>query len=315
MTRFLLGFLPGLLATAAASAADHATLRPNVIFILSDDVGIVNHSTYGGGFETPHVDTLAKQGLKFTHCYSTPLCGPSRFQALTGRYPFRTGHISNQSEAFPTPKQEVMISTVMKQAGYATLCIGKWGQVNQNPGAWGFDEYLTYRNEESARYWGGKDQAYLRNGQEVPFGEDEYLPDIQHQYMMDFIDRKKGGRFFIYYPTIQIHTPLLRTPDSKPDAKVGPREEQIYRDNVAYMDKLIGRLVAGLEQRGLLENTLIIYSGDNGAQRNFIQIETLHGRHVAGRKGQMNEGGTRVPLIAYWKGVTPVGKVLEDLTD
>src|SRR5262245_7170919 len=78
----------GWLAVGAAFAAAGATRRPNIIFILSDDVGIVNHSTYGGGFETPHVDALAKNGLKFTHCYSTPICGPSRFQALTGRYPF-----------------------------------------------------------------------------------------------------------------------------------------------------------------------------------------------------------------------------------
>lgn len=308
--------LAGALVIGVTSAAEGAARKPNVIFILSDDVGIVNHSTYGGGFETPHVDALAKEGVKFSHCYSTPICGPSRFQALTGRYPFRTGHTTNVSgEFFPTPKEETMLPVVMKQAGYSTLCIGKWGQIYKDPGAWGFDEYLTYLNEESPRYWGGKDGTYLKNGKEVAFGADEYLPDIQHKYMMEFIERKKNERFFIYYPMILIHTPLLRTPDSKPGAKEGPREEQIYRDNVAYLDKLIGQLVAGLQQKGLLENTLIIYAGDNGAQRNFIQIETINGRHIAGRKGMMNEGGSRVPLIAYWKGVTPKGKVLEDLTD
>ena len=305
----------GWLAVSAAAAAEGPASRPNVIFILSDDVGIVNHSTYGGGFKTPHVDELARKGLKFSSCYSSPLCGPSRFQALTGRYPFRTGHITNLCDTFPTPKDEVMLPTVMKQAGYATLCVGKWGQVSQNAGAWGFDEYLTYLNEESSRYWGGPKATYLLNGREVPFGANEYLPDIQHTYMLDFIDRQKGGKFFVYYPMIQIHTPLLRTPDSQPDVKVGPASEQLYRDNVAYLDKLIGRLVTDLEKRNLLENTLILYCGDNGAQRGFINIETIDGRHIAGCKGMMNEGGSRVPLIAYWKGVTPAGKVLDDLTD
>lgn len=305
----------GWLLACAAAAATSPGARPNIIFILSDDVGIVNHSTYGGGFKTPNVDALAQKGVKFNFCYSSPLCGPSRFQALTGRYPFRTGHITNMCDTFPTPKEEVMLPTVMKQAGYATLCIGKWGQISHNAGAWGFDEYLTYLNEDSNRYWGGANATYLRNGKEVPFGVGEYLPDIQHKFMLDFIDRQKGKRFFVYYPMIQIHTPLLRTPDTKPGAKEGPQEEQIYRDNIAYLDKLIGRLVADLEQRGLLENTLIIYCGDNGAQRNFINIETINGRNIAGCKGMMNEGGSRVPLIAYWKGVTPAGRVLDDLTD
>lgn len=305
----------GWLVVSGTLAADGPAARPNVIFILSDDVGIVNHSTYGGGFKTPQVDELARKGLKFTFCYSSPLCGPSRFQALSGRYPFRTGHITNMCDTFPTPKEEVMLPTVLKQAGYATLCVGKWGQVSQNAGAWGFDEYLTYLNEDSSRYWGGANATYLLNGKEVPFGANEYLPDIQHKYMLDFIDRQKGGRFFVYYPMIQIHTPLLRTPDSKVGTKEGPREEQIYRDNIAYLDKLIGRLVSDLEQRGLLEQTLIIYCGDNGAQRNFTSIETIDGRNIAGCKGMMNEGGSRVPLIAYWKGVTPPGKVLDDLTD
>src|SRR5262245_11643299 len=240
----------GLLMVCSASAADGAASRPNVIFILSDDVGIVNHSIYGGGFKTPHVDELARKGLRFSFCYSAPLCGPSRFQALTGRYPFRTGHITNMCDTFPTPKEEVMLPTAMKKAGYATLCIGKWGQISQNAGAWGFDEYLTYLNEDSNRYWGGPNSTYRLNGNEVPFSAAEYLPDIQHKYMLDFIDRQKGGRFFVYYPMIQIHTPLLRTPDSKSGAKEGPREEQIYRDNIAYLDKLIGRLVADLDRRG-----------------------------------------------------------------
>ena len=122
MKRWLLSLAAGF--ALSVSAVD----KPNIILILSDDVGLGDIGCYGGAFKTPHIDALAKQGLKFENAYSTPLCGPTRCQTLTGRYPFRTGLNSNHAHDAVDPKREVMIPTVLKQAGYATASVGKWGR-------------------------------------------------------------------------------------------------------------------------------------------------------------------------------------------
>ena len=141
----------GLLSAAAAVAATASKEHPNIVLILSDDVGLGDIGCYGGPFKTPNIDALAKGGTQFTYCYATPLCGPSRCELLTGRYPFRTGHNSNQSKAALEGKKEVMIPTVLKKAGYVSAQVGKWGQLPYTPGEWGFDEYLVYPG--SGRYW------------------------------------------------------------------------------------------------------------------------------------------------------------------
>jgi arylsulfatase A len=123
---------------------------------------------------------------------------------------------------------------------------------------------------------------------------------------MDFVRRHRGGPFFVYYPTHLVHAPIVRTPDSAPDSK------DFYADDVAYLDKSVGRVVAEIERLGLRENTVILFSGDNGTAR---QSGTIRGRQINGAKGSMWEGGTRVPLIASWKGTTPEGKVLQDMVD
>src|SRR5438034_8594644 len=123
---------------------------------------------------------------------------------------------------------------------------------------------------------------------------------------MDFVRRHRDGPFFVYYPTHLVHGPILKTPDSAPDSK------DLYADNIAYMDKLLGKVVAELGRLGILEKTVIVFSGDNGTAR---ESGTIHTRQINGAKGSMWEGGSRVPLIASWKGKTPSGKVLTDLVD
>src|SRR6185295_17661749 len=154
-------------AAVVTSVMDAATTRaaerrPNIILILTDDVGLGDIHFAGGPFNTPNIDKLASGGTKFTYCYATPLCGPSRCQLLTGRYPFRTGLNSNQSKDAVSPKSEVMIPTVMKKAGYATCSVGKWGQIQLGPGEWGFDEYLVFPG--SGRYWRDQTTYYIVNG-------------------------------------------------------------------------------------------------------------------------------------------------------
>lgn len=282
-----------------------AAPKPNIIFILADDLGIDGVSCYGADkHKTPNIDKLAASGTRFETCYSAPLCGPSRCLLMTGRYAFRTGGITNGSWRAGGPgaksADEWSIAKVLKQAGYVTGESGKWRQVGETPRDWGFDEYCT---DPTAGGWYWKD-TYEKNGQQVNAGKDAYNPDIIQKFSIDFITRHKDKSFFLYYPMHLVHGPILRTPDSKGTG-------DFYDDNINYMDKQVGELVAEVEKLGLREKTLILFSGDNGTALTYPS--TIGGRMINGKKASMEEGGSRVPYIASWPGVTPAGKVSKDM--
>ena len=295
-------FLAGFLSAAAA-----APQKPNIIFILADDLGLDGVSCYGSDIhKTPNIDRLAASGTRFETCYAAPLCGPSRCVLMTGRYAFRTGGISNQSWRRNGPgaksKDEWPIAKVLKQAGYATCESGKWRQVGETPSDWGFDEYCT---DPTAGGWYWKD-IYLKNGETINAGRDAYNPDIIQKFSIDFITRHKDGPFFLYYAMHLVHKPTLHTPDSPPQD--GPER---YDDNIKYMDKQVGELIAALEKLGLRDKTLVLFSGDNGTAVGYPS--PVRGRMINGAKASMLEGGSRVPLIASWPGVTPAGRVSGDI--
>ena len=209
MHRFMIHVLAAAacVATLTHAVTTHAAERkPNIILILSDDVGLGDIHYTGGHYKTPNIDSLANSGTKFTYCYATPLCGPSRCELLTGRYPFRTGLNSNQSRMAVSPKSEVMIPTVLKKAGYVTGSVGKWGQIQLGPGEWGFDEYLVFPG--SGRYWRDQTTFYTENGKKIDLPEGKYLPEIMHKFAVDFIDRHKDKPFFLYYPMSHMHGPI-----------------------------------------------------------------------------------------------------------
>ncbi|MEA3208091.1 MAG: hypothetical protein QOE70_1148 [Chthoniobacter sp.] len=298
--------LPTFLAIAvlgAGAGAAPVAARPNIVFILADDYGIDGVGCYGSDRfkgKTPNIDALAQTGTRFTHCYANPLCGPSRCTLMTGRYVFRTGGTTNGNAGQPSPATEIGIAKVLKQAGYATAQAGKWRQMGATPADWGFDEYLS---DPTAGGWYWQDK-YFKNRETVPAEAGAYQPDIMHAFALDFIRRKKDGPFFLYYASHLVHRPILRTPDSKGG--------NLYEENVAYLDKQVGEIVAELDKLGLRENTLIVFAGDNGTKG---EASPMSGRKVIGEKGSLLEGGSRVPLIANWKGATPAGKVVDDLVD
>ncbi len=295
------------LMPAAPLRAEPAS-KPNIVFILADDFGLDGVSCYGSDRfkgKTPNLDKLAETGVRFTHCYAMPLCGPSRCTINTGRYTFRSGGTSNQNAGQPSSRNEPSLARTLKQAGYATGMAGKWRQMGDTPGDWGFDEWLT---DPTAGGWYWKTSC-TKNGQLVETKQDVYCPDACFNFAADFFQRHREQPFYFYYPTHLIHGPILKTPDSKEGT------QDYYEDNVAYLDKQIGQLVAELEKLGLREKTLIVFTGDNGTARFGSDRSTLNGRKINGMKGTLLEGGSRVPLLANWKGTLSGGKVANDLVD
>ncbi len=282
--------------------------KPNIIFILADDLGIGDVGCYGAdNYKTPNIDKLASQGLRFTHAYSTPLCGPSRAALLTGRYAFRTGATNQDACSQVFTKAEKAIPYFLKPAGYVSTCIGKWGQLPDDPSDFSFDNYLRFFG--SGVYWTepGKKQNYRVNGTDLILKENEYMPDLMHKKMVAFLTENKNKPFFAYYSLSHVHGEITRTPDSKPN------RTDFYDDNITYMDKLVGQLRTELDRLKLSDNTILIFFSDNGTAGGHADAATIGGRRLSGQKGSMLEGGSIEPLIVYWPGITPKGKVSHDL--
>ncbi|MBL8212137.1 MAG: sulfatase-like hydrolase/transferase [Bryobacterales bacterium] len=299
-----------LLAMPGLAYAQAALRKPNFVFILADDLGIGGLSCYGAdNFKTPHLDALAAGGIRFTRAYTAPLCGPSRALLMTGRYAFRTGATNQDATREIKPSAETFLPEILKPAGYRSACVGKWGQLPLGPAAFGFDEYLHAPG--SGSYWNTQERAkaYQVNGKSKPLADKEYLPDVMHDFAVDFIERHRASPFCLYYSLSHVHSDILPTPLSAPGSK------DLYADNIHYMDRLVGKLVAQLDRLQLRENTLIIFMGDNGTAEGYAEQSTVRGRRISGEKGSMLEGGALVPMLANWRGVTPKGRVTPALVD
>ncbi|RCS40593.1 arylsulfatase A [Bremerella cremea] len=304
---------------------------PNVVVIVADDLGLEGVQAYGGlSYQTPNIDALAEKGMRFTHCFSNPLCSPSRAQLLTGRYPFRNGikRVIYQPEnhrEFLDPTQETSFATLLKQAGYATAIAGKW-QVSflherDTVPAHGFDEYqmwqIFHEGKKTSRY---ADPTMRQNGKVLQTElKGKYGPDVNVAFLCDFMRRHQDQPFLVYYTALLPHYPWEPTPDSKDDLQpaTGDGDRKYMPDMVAYLDKQVGQLVATLEELKLRENTLVLFVADNGTDRRVVSrwSNGTVTRNVPGGKGTMTDAGTRVPLIANWPGVIAAGKVNDDLID
>ena len=322
----VVGVAVGLSALAMPSwvaAARSPARKPNIILVMADDVGYEWFSCYGGKeIDTPHVDSLARTGVRFDYGFSQPLCTPSRVQIMTGRYNNR----NYQCFGYLDP-QEITFANLLKNAGYKTCIAGKW-QLSGNADTvkkFGFDEHCLWNmrsygkraakverpKNDLNRYWS---PCLFVNGKWVEHGPDIYGPDVVSDFLLDFITRHRNQPFLCYYPMILPHAPTTETPDSKrtnASGKKGARGKS-FKYMVQYIDKIMGRIVAHLEAQGIRDNTLIIFVSDNGAKS--ASARTHHGT-VRGEKGKLTHGGTHVPFIANWHAASTTGRALDDLVD
>jgi hypothetical protein len=196
---------------------------------------------------------------------------------------------------------------VLKQAGNVTGMAGKWRQMGELAGDWGFDDYrMSDAAESPSRIFG-----YFENGKHVKLEPGTYYPDVQQAYALDWLRRHKDQTFFFYYSSHLVHDPIVATPDTKPGEKA---RTALYDDNVKYLDKQVGELVAEIDKLGLRERTLIVFAGDNGSDPSGGRFSTIGGRRLSGGKRDLLEGGALVPLIVNWKVSLPGdGRVVHDL--
>ena len=308
--KYIAILLSVLFLTTSVSAQ---TKKPNIIFVLADDLGIDGVTSYGADlYKTPVIDKLAKQGISFTNAYTAPLCGPSRAMILTGRYAFRTGAVNQDQTGEFTPQAETMMPKILKPAGYTTSMIGKWGQLPLGPAEFGFDDYLRFFGSGVYVSTDTKKEKYVLNGKDLVLQDNEYMPDLMHNHMVDFLSNHKKDPFYLYYSLVHVHGEIKATPDTKP----GTTDfKDLYTDNISYMDKLVGKLLHTLDSLKLRDNTLIVFFGDNGTAGQAAAIGTVNGKKIIGKKGTMQEGGSLVPLIVNWPGVIKKGSVSKSLID
>lgn len=313
------------LSTVATSAAN----RPNIVLIMADDMGYECLSANGSlDHKTPNIDALAAAGLRFEHCYSQPICTPSRVKLMTGQTNKR-----NYVKFGKLDRKQTTFAHLLKNAGYKTCIAGKWqlGKEVDAPQHFGFDQAFLWQHTRSGRSKEkGKnfDRRYVnplieQNGEERDYVKGEYGPNVCTDYLCDFIDKNKGQPFLVYYPMILTHCPFDPTPDSSDwDPKrlgsttyKGDRNDpqRLFRDMVAHVDKTIGKLDASLEKAGVRDNTLLMFVGDNGTDTPIV-TNTTYGK-VVGAKGQMIDAGNHVPCFMSWPGVIKKGQVVQDIID
>ena len=274
------------------------------------------------------LDSLAETGMRFEHGYAQPLCTPSRVQIMTGIY-----NVRNYTKFKVLPRGEKTFAHLLKKAGYATCIAGKWqlGRDKDSAQHFGFDQScLWYHTRGGRSMENGKktDRRFVNpmlefNGEEKEFTNGEYGPQICADFICDFIEENKEQPFLAYYPMILTHCPFDPTPDSSDwdpkrmgsTAYKGDHRDyqRHFGDMLTYADKLVGQIVSQLEKSGVRDNTLIIFTGDNGTDQPIVS--TLNGISVAGGKDKMTDAGTRVPLIANWRGTIEAGQVSRDLVD
>jgi len=321
--------------------------KPNIILIMADDLGYAELGSYGQKYiKTPNIDQLAKEGMRFTNFYaSSAVSAPSRCGLMTGmhgghayvRDNFEIGEWDSYRGQLPLPEGTVTIASVLKGNGYKTGCFGKWGLgepgSSGDPLKLGFDKYYGFNCQRHAhnlypRYLINDDQKEILEGNDRGLTGEKYGPQLIADQMLDFVRSNKNNPFFLYFPTVIPHLPL-QVPEEELLQYEGKWEETAYTGNsylphpkpraayagmISFMDKQIGRLMKLLKELNLDDNTVILFTSDNGTTHLGKQADYDFFNSVGelrGLKGSLYEGGIRVPMVVRWPGKIKEGTISE----
>lgn len=327
MKRLILLASALLLLTACTRHAPSE--RPNIIFIMADDLGYGDLGSYGQTvIQTPHLDQMASEGMRFTQCYAgSTVCAPSRSVLMTGLH---TGHttvrgnfgkfgvvgLAGNEGRVPLYAEDVTVAEVLKTAGYTTGITGKWGLGEPNtsghPNDQGFDEWFGYLNQRRAHsyypdfLWKNKTKVEYPENRDGEQGT--YTHDLFTEYALDFLDRNHAKPFFLYLPYTVPHS-RYEIPDTAPYTnQPWTDNEKVHAAMVTRLDRDIGRLFQKLKDLHIDSNTIVFFCSDNGAAERWEGRFDSSGA-LKGRKRDMYEGGIRTPMIARWPGAIAPGQV------
>ena len=315
---------------AFSAAALAQSKRPNILLFLADDIGFECLESYGGrSYRTPHLNQMARDGMHFRYAFAQPLCTPTRMQLMTGKLNFR-----NWKAFGIMDPHERTFGHLFRENGYRTAIAGKWQFWSYNPPGFeeewrgkgqriedaGFEEYSVWHahhtEDKGSRYG---DPTYYENGKLFNNQKDRYGDDISADFLLRFIEKHRAEPWFAYFPLALTHAPFTPTPRSA-DWNTPQRlknDTRYFKDQVEYLDGIVGRMLQRLDELKLSENTLVLFYGDNGTLDTIKTRLERDGQitDFQGGKGDTAEAGMRVPLIAKWTGKIAPGKVNDDLVD
>jgi arylsulfatase A-like enzyme len=328
MRRPMLILIGLMLVTPNQPLAADAPAHPNFVFIMADDLGWADVAFHGGNAATPHLDRLASEGLELTQHYVAPVCSPTRAGLLTGRCWSRFG-ITTPTNELALPTKTVTLPLALKSAGYETCLIGKWhlGSLPKwGPNHFGFDHsYGSLAGGISPwnhRYKKGPFSITWHRNEEL-IEESGHVTDLLTDEAVGWIESRGSSPFFLYVPYTAVHLPIKEPGqwlDQVP-ASISGEVPRHYAACVMHLDHAVGRIIAALENRGVRDNTLLVFTSDNGGstvENNDLKYPdddcpggrlTGNNHPLRGRKGDVYEGGTRVPTIVSWPARIKPGKV------